>query len=364
MARTIAVILLFFQMLGLTVWPFASPAGNANIPWDHSLIFERRSVDEDIRILLRTIVRATGLTAVFKPGVTGTITHRFRNIPVAGAFNMIVELYDLRYQYDAPAQRITFYGASDLVDGRLPNEAKAFSEAASIATKEALRSKSERFKEEDAKRRAKIASEKAELNEKRVASRQLLENTQSRIDAQKILMQKLALQTRLITEQQTLQQEKLLKELQLKQVQEFNLRSEETRRLKRELKSIEQRLTLLDQNYQNDVKKLSAKLPIPPVKSKPRFNSNTAAKGKSSSRETPKVPQKVINISNKYRLSGIGKQSGRKYAVINDNDYFEGDKFNDLVISSIEKYKVNLVSPNDDTRIYIIRFVRRPKAGK
>ncbi len=70
-------------------------------------VFERYSHDEDIKDVLRNIVRQNGNQIAFLPGVEGTISFRFANMPLQGAFNMLMARNGLDHRFDAVANTVT-----------------------------------------------------------------------------------------------------------------------------------------------------------------------------------------------------------------------------------------------------------------
>ena len=93
-------------------WSWVATA--ADIPWKQE-IFERTSVDEDIKDVLRGVLQQNGVRAVFRPGVAGKVTFRFSAMPLQAAFNKLVAEYGLEYEYDTQTRQVTFHSAKDRV---------------------------------------------------------------------------------------------------------------------------------------------------------------------------------------------------------------------------------------------------------
>ena len=69
----------------------------------------------------------------------------------------------------------------------------------------------------------------------------------------------------------------------------------------------------------------------------------------------------TINLTWKYRLTGIGFDKGR-YATIDHNNYYEKDVFNGMRITQILSDRVHLASKDAKTKYLIaFRYKRRPK---
>ncbi|MFN3075828.1 MAG: secretin N-terminal domain-containing protein [Alphaproteobacteria bacterium] len=83
------------------------------IPWKADTVFERTSVDEDVKDVLRGLLRANGQQVIFKPGVKGTVSFRFQNMPLQAAFAMLVTENGLDYSYDAATNTVTILGEAD-----------------------------------------------------------------------------------------------------------------------------------------------------------------------------------------------------------------------------------------------------------
>jgi len=80
-------------------------------------VFERYSNEEDIKDILRNIIRQNGNDVVFLPGVEGKITYRFVHMPLQGAFNMLLAQNALNYDFDSVSNTVTFG-----LEGSMPKE--------------------------------------------------------------------------------------------------------------------------------------------------------------------------------------------------------------------------------------------------
>ena len=82
-----------------------------NILWPKSPLYDHAVNDADVRDVLTQIISTAGFRYVFKPGVRGTITYKFRSIALGSAFDRIIELSGLQYSYDPYSQTITILPA-------------------------------------------------------------------------------------------------------------------------------------------------------------------------------------------------------------------------------------------------------------
>ena len=93
---------------------FVGPAvAGRDIPWKGSEIFNRVSVDEDIKDTLRRIISQNGQEAVFRPGVESSVSFDFSNMPLEAAFNKLITENGLDYDYDSKTGLITVFSASE-----------------------------------------------------------------------------------------------------------------------------------------------------------------------------------------------------------------------------------------------------------
>jgi len=78
-------------------------------------------------------------------------------------------------------------------------------------------------------------------------------------------------------------------------------------------------------------------------------------------KDTTSQKPSTINLTWKYRLTGIGFDKGR-YATIDHNNYYEKDVFNGMRITQILSDRVHLASKDAKTKYLIaFRYKRRPK---
>ncbi len=101
------IIVLLFALLAAA--PAARAAGADNIPWRADVAFSRTSVDDDIRSILRSLLRANGVSAIFRPGVEGVISLRFDNVSPKQAFEQLMTERGLDYEYNPATRTVTVY---------------------------------------------------------------------------------------------------------------------------------------------------------------------------------------------------------------------------------------------------------------
>ena len=93
---------------------FVGPAvAGRDVPWKGTEIFNRVSVDEDIKDTLRRIISQNGKEAVFRPGVESRVSFDFSNMPLEAAFNKLITENGLDYDYDSKTGLITIFSASE-----------------------------------------------------------------------------------------------------------------------------------------------------------------------------------------------------------------------------------------------------------
>jgi type II secretory pathway component GspD/PulD (secretin) len=84
--------------------------GKPRLPWTDGKIIEYNAVDQDLRNLLRSIVRADGgFNIIVKNEVKGQATIQFDKTPVAAAFNQVIEENDLDYTYSESEKTVTIF---------------------------------------------------------------------------------------------------------------------------------------------------------------------------------------------------------------------------------------------------------------
>lgn len=101
----------FWLILGPAATASAQTAAafEEDIPWDPDLRFSRTSVDDDIRAILRSLLQANGVSAIFRPGVEGTISLRFDNAVPKQAFDQLMNERGLAYEYNPETRTATIY---------------------------------------------------------------------------------------------------------------------------------------------------------------------------------------------------------------------------------------------------------------
>ncbi|MBT4490711.1 MAG: type II secretion system protein GspD [Rhodospirillaceae bacterium] len=82
-----------------------------NIPWQPGGSISRTSVDDDIRSVLRSLLQASDLSTIFRPGVSGTISLRLDNVVPREIFNQIIVERGLDYEYNPASRTVTIFPA-------------------------------------------------------------------------------------------------------------------------------------------------------------------------------------------------------------------------------------------------------------
>jgi len=75
------------------------------LPWKANLRLNFNVEGRDVRHVLAAILRANGMQAAFRHDVGGRLNFNFRQMPMAGAFNMLLNEYEMTYLYD-PDQKL------------------------------------------------------------------------------------------------------------------------------------------------------------------------------------------------------------------------------------------------------------------
>ncbi len=96
--------------------PAAAPAQSSDIPWNATLVISRTSSNDDIRNVLRSILQANGLSVVFGPDVQGPISFQLDRVPIATAFDQLIQQYDLAYTYDPTTRTVMVTSRSGPAD--------------------------------------------------------------------------------------------------------------------------------------------------------------------------------------------------------------------------------------------------------
>lgn len=98
-ARPLSIAMVLAALAG-------SPATAADIHWSEKL-FQREFLDTDIRTVLSRILDENGLRSDFRPGVQGSVSYDFRNMPLEAAFNKLIEENNLEYTYEPNSKTVT-----------------------------------------------------------------------------------------------------------------------------------------------------------------------------------------------------------------------------------------------------------------
>jgi len=80
-----------------------------DIPWRPDVRFSRTSVDDDIRSILRALLKTNGVSAIFRPGVEGPISLRFDDVEPSQAFEQLLTERGLAYEYNPDTRTVTIY---------------------------------------------------------------------------------------------------------------------------------------------------------------------------------------------------------------------------------------------------------------
>jgi len=99
-----AILIPIWLLLGA---PLAYAQSQAQIPWDKSLTITRTSSDEDIKTVLRSLLQANGVSAIFGPEVRGTVSFRMDQVPVSAAFEQLIDEHGLAYAYNPASNAVT-----------------------------------------------------------------------------------------------------------------------------------------------------------------------------------------------------------------------------------------------------------------
>jgi type II secretory pathway component GspD/PulD (secretin) len=102
--RKCARLAIVIALLGVSAPAFAD-----SIPWRPDVRFSRTSVDDDVRSILRSLLRANGLSAIFRPGVEGPISLRFDKVRPGQAFEQLMTERGLAYEYNSDTRTVTVY---------------------------------------------------------------------------------------------------------------------------------------------------------------------------------------------------------------------------------------------------------------
>ena len=104
-AKSVATALLL--TFGLALASAAMAQSGPRIPWDKTLTVTRTSSDEDIKTVLRSLLQANGLSVIFTPDVEGAISFRLDKVPIASAFDQLIQEHNLAYTYNPNAKTVS-----------------------------------------------------------------------------------------------------------------------------------------------------------------------------------------------------------------------------------------------------------------
>lgn len=119
-ARKVVAVAGIALPLWASLWtgPAIAQDGGAAIPWKPGLTFSRTAVDDDVRSVLRAMLAAEGLSAVFTPGAYPSVSFNFRDMPIEAAFTQVTQSNGLRASYSPAARTVTIGLASAATTAR------------------------------------------------------------------------------------------------------------------------------------------------------------------------------------------------------------------------------------------------------
>lgn len=82
-------------------------AAAASIPWRPDTLFSRTSVDDDVRSVLRALLGAHGQSVIFRPGITGRVSFRFRDADPAAVFEQLIAENGLEASFNPATSTVT-----------------------------------------------------------------------------------------------------------------------------------------------------------------------------------------------------------------------------------------------------------------
>ncbi len=95
-----AVALIMTLMLGVAL-------AQATLPWRPDSLITLTAEDEDIKDVLRTILRSNRLVAIFKGAIEGTVDLDEEDVPAQGIFNKLITEFELQFSYDEGTRTVT-----------------------------------------------------------------------------------------------------------------------------------------------------------------------------------------------------------------------------------------------------------------
>lgn len=102
-------MLALVMLLLLAASAAAQSQSGQDIPWRDDLRYSRTSVDDDIRSVLRSILRTAGISAIFRPGVQADVSLRFDNVLPRHAFEQLLIEQGLGYEYNPQTRTATIF---------------------------------------------------------------------------------------------------------------------------------------------------------------------------------------------------------------------------------------------------------------
>ncbi|MEO5369648.1 MAG: hypothetical protein H7833_06175 [Magnetococcus sp. DMHC-1] len=87
------------------------------IPWKE-VPFSKTTFEEDIKVVLKELLKRNGLDVVFRPGVEGIVTFAFENMPLQAAFNKLMEENGLDFSYKSADHSVTIFPSRSANLGR------------------------------------------------------------------------------------------------------------------------------------------------------------------------------------------------------------------------------------------------------
>ena len=96
----VAVALIMTLMLGVAL-------AQAKLPWRPDSLITLTAENEDIKFVLRTILRSNRIVAIFKGAIEGTVDLDEEDVPAQGIFNKLITEFELQYSYDEDTRTAT-----------------------------------------------------------------------------------------------------------------------------------------------------------------------------------------------------------------------------------------------------------------
>ena len=96
-------------------------AAAASIPWRPDTPFSRTSVDDDVRSVLRALLGAHGQSVIFRPGITGRVSFRFRDADPAAVFEQLIAENGLEASFNPATSTVTIGPARAAAPASTPN---------------------------------------------------------------------------------------------------------------------------------------------------------------------------------------------------------------------------------------------------